>query len=128
MTPAAKTYSRRMLAFAIAYTVALLGVNVLDDMLDLSTPVRIALALIPVAPAAFAMFAIISFVRAMDEVQARIITESVLIAAVIVSLGTFTYGMLRGAVELPAIEAFWYLPALIAVAGLAQVFVARRYR
>lgn len=128
MTSAAKTYTRRMLVFAVAYTVAILGVNLADNMLDLSAPVRIALALIPVAPAAFAVFAIISFVRAMDEVQARIVTESVLIAAVIVSLGTFTYGMLRGAVELPAIEAFWYMPALIAVAGIAQVFVARRYR
>ncbi len=128
MTSAAKTYTRRMLVFAVVYSAAILGVNLADNMLDLSAPVRIALALIPVAPAAFAVFAIISFVRAMDEVQARIITESVLIAAVIVSLGSFTYGMLRGAVELPAIEAFWYMPALIAVAGLAQVFVARRYR
>lgn len=128
MTRAARTYTTRMIAFGVIYTVAIFGVNWLDALLSPGPGVRVALALIPVLPAGFMVFAVVAFVRAMDEVQARIVTESVLIAAMIVSLGSFTYGMLRGAIELPVIEAYWYLPALIAASGLAQIFVTRRYR
>lgn len=128
MTRAARTYTARMIVFAVTYTVAIFGVNWLDALISPGPAARIALALIPVLPAGFMVFAVVAFVRAMDEVQARIITESVLIAAMAVSLASFTYGMLRGAIELPVIEAYWYLPALIATAGVAQIFVTRRYR
>ena len=127
MTPA-KRYSTRMMIFMVAYTVSIIGVNLIDNARTLSPVVRIGLALIPVLPAMFAVFAIVSFVRDMDEVQARIITEAVMIAAVVVSLASFTYGMLRGAVELPAIEAYWYMPALFAVTGASLPLVSRRYR
>lgn len=128
MMTAAKRYTMRMVIFAIAYTAAIFGINVIDNAFDLPAPARIILSLIPVAPAVFCIFAIVSFVRDMDEVQSRIITESVMIAAITVSIASFTYGMMRGAVELPVIEAYWYLPALIAATGASQPFVSRRYR
>lgn len=128
MTQAAKTYTARMIVFAVTYTVAIFGVNWIDGLLSPGPAVRVPLALVPVLPALFMVFAVVAFVRAMDEVQARVVTESVLIAAMVVSLASFTYGMLRGAVELPPLEAYWYLPALIAAAGVAQIFVSRRYQ
>ncbi|MEQ8406270.1 MAG: hypothetical protein RKE49_14335 [Oceanicaulis sp.] len=128
MTKAAKRYTRRMAIFAVVYAAAIFGVNLIDDALALSAPARVGLALIPVLPALYMVFAVISFVRDMDEVQARIIMESVLAGAAIVSLASFTYGMVRGAVELPAIEAYWYLPALAACSGLAQIVIVRRFR
>ena len=128
MTEAAKTYTRRMVIVFAIYTVSIVGLGWLDNQLQLAQPLRIVLALIPVLPVLACVGVIVAFVRSMDEVQARIVLESSLIGAVLVAVGTFTYGMLRGVTELPAIDEVWYLPAFIGVSGLAQIFVRQRYQ
>lgn len=128
MTSAAKTYLRRMLVIFTLYTVLLFGAAWLDNHLTLSQPVRIILVLLPVLPVLACIVTIIAFVRAMDEVQARIVLESALIGAILVAVASFTYGMLRGVTDWPGIYEFWYLPAFIAVSGIAQIFVKRRYQ
>ena len=70
MTPAAKTYLRRMLIVMGAYMVLLFGAVWADNQLDLAQPVRIILSLLPVLPVIACIGTIIAFVRAMDEVQA----------------------------------------------------------
>jgi hypothetical protein len=127
MTPAAKTYTKRMVLVFVVYTIAIFGAGVIDNRLDLDQPLRVALAIIPVLPVLACVWVIVAFVRAMDEVQSRIVLESALIGAVLVAVLSFTYGMLRGVTELPAIDEVWYLPAFIAVSGLAQIFVRQRY-
>jgi hypothetical protein len=128
MTPSSKTYMRRMLLVFTAYTVLLLGAGWLDNQFELAQPVRILLSLLPVAPVLACIATIIAFVRSMDEVQARIVLESALVGALMVAVASFTYGMLRGVSELPAIAEVWYLPAFIGVSGLAQLWVKRRYQ
>jgi hypothetical protein len=128
MTPAAKTYMRRMLIVMTTYMVLLFGAVWLDNTFDLAQPVRVLLSLLPVLPVIACIWTIIAFVRAVDEVQARIILESSLIGAIVVAVASFTYGMLRGVVELPGIYEVFYLPAFIAVSGVAKVFVKRRYQ
>lgn len=128
MTEAARRYTGRMAVAAVLYTVAVIGVNVLDNRVDLAQPVRIALSLVPVLPALGMFAAIITFVRAMDEVQQRIVHESAIVSGLIVGFASFTWGFLEGAMALPDISMVWILPALIAVQGLAMPFVRRRYR
>ncbi|WP_440959445.1 hypothetical protein ACFELO_04860 [Oceanicaulis sp. LC35] len=128
MTPAAKTYMRRMLIVMGAYMVLLFGAVWADNHLELSQPLRIVLSLLPVLPVIACIGTIIAFVRAMDEVQARIVLESTLIGAIVVAVASFTYGMLRGVTDWPGIYEVWYLPAFIAVSGIAQIFVKRRYQ
>lgn len=128
MTPSSKLYMRRMLIVFAAYTVLILGAGWLDNQYELAQPLRIVLSLAPVLPVLACIATIIAFVRAMDEVQARIVLESALIGALAVAVASFTYGMLRGVSELPAIAEVWYLPAFIGVSGLAQVWVKRRYQ
>ena len=65
----------------------------------------------------------------MDELQRRIQSEAILIAAGVVGFGSFAYGFLEGAKVLPSIPGalLWILPAMIAVWGLALPYVSRRY-
>ena len=112
----------------VFYTVTVVGINLLDDQFTLPQWFRITMSLAPILPAVLMVFAVIAFVRSMDEVWQRIITESSLASAIIVGLGCFTYGFLQGAMVLPDISLLWVWPALIAVQGIAMIFVKRRYQ
>lgn len=122
----ARKYTIRMLLIFVFYTAAVFGINLLpaDDM---APWMRVALSMVPVIPAIVMIFVILDFVRVMDEVHQRVITESCLVALVIVGLLSFSYGFVEGAVDLPEISLIWVFPALIGTAGLAQLFVRKRY-
>lgn len=128
MTEAARRYTWRMAVAAVLYTAAVIGVNLIDAQAELAQPVRIALSLLPVLPAILMLVAIITFYRAMDEVQQRVISESTIVAALVVGFASFTWGFLEGAMTLPDISLIWVLPALIGVQGLAMPFIRRRYQ
>jgi len=128
MTKAAQTYMRRMVVIFTVYTLLIVGAGLLDNRVELAQPIRILLVLLPVIPVIACIATIVAFVRAMDEVQSRIVLEAALIGAVIVAVVSFTYGMLRGVTDLPGVYEFWYLPAFIAVSGIAKLFVRRRYQ
>lgn len=128
MTPAAKRYTRRFVFWMIVYSVAVLATSFVNDTYDLPRAATIAVALAPVVPTLFALREFLIFWRAMDEVQARINAEAILIAAGVVGFGSFAWGWVELWLRLPFIPMIWILPALIASWGIARVFVARRYR
>lgn len=123
----AHIYTVRMIITFIAYTVLLVGANLLDRHADLAQWQRIAISLLPVLPAIAMIFVILSFVRTMDEVWQRIITEAALISAGIVGIGTFTLGFMEGIMPLPDDILIWIWPAMIAIHGIATQFVKMRY-
>ncbi len=127
MNPAAKRYTRRFLFWMLIYSVTVLVMTGLQDRLEIPDPARIALALLPVLPTLMALREFIIFWRAMDEVQARINGEAILIAAGFVGFGSFAWGWVELWMDFPAIPMIWILPALIAAWGIARVFVSRRY-
>ncbi len=127
MNPQAKTYRGRMIAIAIAYTASVIGMNLADMAWELSQPVRIGLSLVPVIAAFLMLPTILAFIRSWDEVQQRIITEAALMGSAVVGFGTFTYGFLLGAIDLPTIHPTLILPALILTTSLAHPLVRRRY-
>lgn len=120
-------YTRRMLLVFTTYTAFLIGVNVIDGAYDLPQSVRIGLSLLPVLPAIAMIGVILAFVRTMDEVWQRIMSESTLVSAGIVGIGTFTLGFLEGVITLPSDLLIWILPAMIGIQGVAMTFVKRRY-
>ncbi len=126
-TSEAKAYFGRMIFISILYTLSVIGVNLLDAAQDLSQPVRIGLSILPVIPAFFMLLAILAFVRSWDEVQQRILTEGALIGSALVGFGTFTYGWMQGAIDLPPIHASFILPMLILATWLSSVVIKRRY-
>jgi len=85
------------------------------------------LALSPVIPALFGLYAVLTFYRAIDEFQKRVIAEAMLIATLLVGFGTFAWGFLEGAMDLPAIPTIWIFPALIGTYGLMACLLKWRY-
>ena len=128
MRPEAKQYMQRMAIVSILYVVAVVGINVIDDAMTLATPVRVILSLLPVLPAVGMLVVMVIFVRSMDEFHRRVISEATLIAAIVVGLGTFTYGFIQGALDWPDIPTIWIMPSLIAVQGVATFIVRRWYQ
>ncbi|MEM9495321.1 MAG: hypothetical protein AAGA09_04915 [Pseudomonadota bacterium] len=120
-------YVVRMISVFAAYMGFLFGGAILDARYDLQQWQRIALSLAPVIPAIVMIFVILSFVRTMDEVWQRIVTESTLIAACIVGIGTFTLGFMEGVVDLPDGILIWVWPAMIGIQGAAMWIVRLRY-
>ncbi|RFB01578.1 hypothetical protein DX908_14955 [Parvularcula marina] len=110
----------------VVYVASVVGINLIDSE-NMSASARIALSLIPVLPAIAMVFVIIRYVRRIDEVQQRIITEACLVSLIIVGLACFTYGFVEGAVSLPEISLIWVFPSLIGTAGISLPFVRLRY-
>jgi hypothetical protein len=128
MTPASRRYTFAFLGFMGCYAGVVVGAPFLDRAFELSQPVRLVLALAPVVPALLGLREFIIFLRSMDEVQARIQFESLLIAAATVAFAAFSWGFVEGWMEVPDISLLWVLPAMIAVWGLILPLVSRRYR
>ena len=89
---------------------------------------RIALALAPMAPIAYFVYAFVAFYRSRDELQRRKIAEATIASVLVVGLATFAWGWLALADLLPPLHSLWTLPALCAAFGTASWFVDRRYR
>ncbi|MCR9130572.1 MAG: hypothetical protein NXI12_13715 [Alphaproteobacteria bacterium] len=128
MKPAARRYTFAFTGFMMCYSGLVLGVPFLDRAFELSSPVRLLLALAPVVPALFALREFVIFLRAADEVQARIQSEAILITAGVVAFASFAWGFVEGWMEVPDLSFIWILPAMVAVWGCALPFVTRRYR
>ena len=128
MKPAAKRYTFAFTGFMMCYSGFVLGVPFLDRAFDLAPPVRLVLALAPVIPALLALREFVIFLRAADEVQARIQSEAILIAAGVVAFSSFAWGFVESWMEVPDLSFIWILPAMVALWGLVLPFVSRRYR
>lgn len=120
-------YRNRMIIVFSIYTLLVLTSKYLDSQYDLSLIQRILLSVLPVVPAATSIFVMINFVRTMDEVWQRIISESTLISAGVVGVVTFTLGFLEGVIELPDGILIFVLPAMFMVYGVALPLVRMRY-
>lgn len=127
MTPAAKTYLRDFGLAILLYGLAILGVNLVAEAIEMPRAALIALALLPVLPALLALRAVLVFSRSWDELQRRKTLEATLVSFLVVGFGSFAWGFAEGVPGIPRLPAIWILPALIGVQGLAQIFVAKRY-
>ncbi|MGY6627423.1 MAG: hypothetical protein ACXIVL_02815 [Oceanicaulis sp.] len=128
MTQAAKRYTVWFLFWMMMYSAVLIGGTIAHNRLDLDGLAALAVAVAPVLPTLMALREFVIFLRAMDEVQARIQSEAILIAAGVVGFGSFAWGFVESRVEVPDVSLIWILPAMVAVWGLALPFVSRRYK
>lgn len=117
----------RTLGAAALYGIVIVGVNLIDNAFKLPSWSRVLVALLPVIPAIMLLVMLLARVRALDEVQQRIVTESALAAAGAVGLASFAWGLIEEAVSLPEVSLIWVLPAMIAVFGITKPYVRRRY-
>ncbi|WP_028918340.1 hypothetical protein [Pseudoxanthomonas sp. J35] len=126
-----RRYTRELLLAMGAYVaVLLLSVTVLKRV-DMDPALRAVVALLPVPPIAFALRAIVRYIRDVDELQQRIELEAVSIATAFVCLLYMSGGFLQAAkvIDVPASAAMiWVFPLVCFAYGLAKVAVSRRYQ
>ncbi|WP_262693461.1 hypothetical protein [Kordiimonas aquimaris] len=126
MKLSAKRYMRDTIVSFSLYGLILFAVNTYLYAYDADGWLPVALAFLPMLPILYFARAIIIFSRTWDELQKQIAFEATVVALFVVGLGTFSYGFLEG-VGFPVLQTIWIMPLLIAVQGLAQFIIARRY-
>ena len=95
-----------------------------------ATALRVLLTLAPVVPVALAGRAIVRFVRDSDELQRRIMLEGAALAALVLTMGSFSLGLLVSAGLLPMradLALIMILPAYSGLYGLFAGLASRRY-
>jgi hypothetical protein len=121
-----RRYIRRFIGAMVAYALLLpVCIWLMRQVGD--SPVRYLLALLPVVPVAFGLWAFIRYLGEMDEMQRRIQFEAFGFSLGCTALVTFTLGFLERA-DFPQIGMVWVLPMMIAFWGIGSALAARRYR
>lgn len=127
MTDVNKQYARRFLGGMIAYVVILpISLVLLNQLPDAPNWFRLLVALLPVLPTGFIVWAMVQYVRDLDELQQRIQLEAFSWSLGATGLVTFTLGFAENA-GLPSIGLIWVLPMMFAFWGIGQVIARRRY-
>jgi hypothetical protein len=91
------------------------------------SPLRFLLAVLPVVPSAFAMWAAIRYFRGLDELQRRIQFEGLAFSFLATCLIALSWGLLQNA-GLPHADVIWVAPLLIALWGVGTCIALRRYQ
>jgi hypothetical protein len=127
MNDVSKLYTRRMIMAAVAYTVLILATRVLlrGDLAE--SPISPIIALLPILPVFFGVFALMSFVRSVDELQQKIQLEAMAFSLGVTGLITFALGLVEGT-GLPFISMTWVLPMIVALWGIGLAIATRRYQ
>jgi hypothetical protein len=121
-------YAREFFPAMLAYVLILLLVWPLVEHVQ-HPAARVAIALLPVAPVAFVVRAMVRLMLASDELERRMQLEAISIASLSVGLLSFSAGFLQAAGVLHLQAALmWVLPALFLAYGLAMWWARRRYR
>ena len=90
-------------------------------------PIKTLVALAPLIPATFALFAYLRFVSRMDELGQRIQLEALAFGFGAAGMLTFAYGFLENA-GFPQLSYIWVFPSMIALWGIGGAIAAYRYR
>ena len=130
VTAVHRQYLREFLPAMGAYVLAVFASLLLLKNID-APATRALVALLPVLPIAFALRAIMRYVRNVDEMQQRIELEAIAFATAFVSLLYLAGGFLQLArvIDLHAGTAMaMVFPLVCGVYGIAKPVVARRFR
>lgn len=127
MSQVSNAYMRRMMIAAIGYTVLIIATRLLlrGDMAD--SPFAPVIALLPILPVLFGVFALMSFVRSIDELQQKIQLEGMAFSLGVTGIITFALGLVEGT-GIPQIGMIWVLPMMCALWGIGVAIATRRYQ
>lgn len=122
-----RRHKMELTASLVLYAVVLVGSI---ELLKLDPPpaLRIALALAPVVPIVLVMWSSFRHITRVDELQRRILTESLAIAAGGTAFIGLTYFFLEGDAGFPRLPAWWAWVSVGAIWAIASFILRRRYR
>ncbi len=121
------TYMRRMASTAVVYVVAVMGVTLLINNVTLPFFIKVGLALLPMLPIIYGIWAYSSFVDELDELQRLIQSKAIIFAAGLTSILTIGYGFLEAYADFPTIGLLWVFPIMVFLWGLGQFIYGRTY-
>ena len=122
MAKNARLYMFRFGGSMLAYMLVLIDSVTWLNGSEAGPVVRGTVALLPVIPGLFALWAVIVFYRSLDEFKQRLLAEAMIISALLLGFGSFAYGFLEGALGLPPIPTIWIFPSLIGLWGFVGCF------
>lgn len=122
-----KTYMREYLTAMIAYAVVLLVSVFVLKQGPSEAWWHIPLALTPVIPILFALWAFLRFFHRIDELQRRIQLEALALSFGATCVMTFSYGALEYA-GFPALNWTWVPSFMMAFWGIGTAIASLRYR
>lgn len=127
MTDNSRQYSKRFIIGMIAYVVIIpISLILLNQLSEMPMPIRLVIALLPVLPAIFMMWAMVDYVRGLDELQQRIQLEAFSWSLGATAIVTFTLGFAENA-GISSVGLLWVFPMMIVFWGIGQVIARRRY-
>lgn len=109
------------------YAAVLVGSNALLAI-EPEPPWRIVLALTPVVPIGLVLWASFRRITGLDELQRRILTESLAIAAGGTAFFGLTYTFLEGDAGFARLPSWWAWVSVGAIWLVASLLLRRRYR
>src|SRR5690606_21586116 len=115
-----------MAAYLVLLVLSLWLLKRVDDQ-----ALRAIVALLPVAPIALVLRAIIRYIRDTDELQRRIELDAVSFSTALVSLLYMSGGFLQlaGVIDVPSgVAMIWVFPLVCVIYGFAKALVSRRFR
>jgi hypothetical protein len=126
MNKAARAYLIEFGSAMVAYSIVLIvSISILNA--NPHAPWRVAVALAPVVPVCFALWAFMRSLGRMDELQQRIQLHAIGFGFGASAILTFSYGFLEN-VGFPHISWIWVMPLMIALWGIGGAVAAWRYR
>jgi hypothetical protein len=123
--PAAKYSAAMPISLTLYAIVLVVSLSLLKAGVE--GPWKYVIAVLPVLPALGIPLAVVSFCRAMDELQLRIQLESLAFGFALAAVATFTYGFLQNA-GLPDVSWVWVWPVMAVCWIVGQLAARRRYR
>ncbi len=123
---AGRSYLREFGSAMLAYSIAV-PVSLYILQANPGASWRVLIALLPVVPALFALWAFVRYLGRTDELQRRIQLEGLALGFGGAGILTFSYGFLEN-VGFPHLSYIYVFPLMIALWGVGVAFANRRFR
>ena len=126
-----KQESRSVARFAISISllmVLVIGVSAALERLELATPIRLALAALPVAAYVWCLVSYVGLVRQADELQRRIHFEALAVAFPSTAIALFAAEYLRKAGAISQFKPDYILMLMLVFWGIGLLLAVRRYQ
>jgi hypothetical protein len=123
-----RAYATRLAMWLVLYAGLLFGsLTLIDRNLVAWLPLRVALGLSPMIAGFGILFLVMGRYRSADELQQKIMAESLMFAFGATAIITFSYGFLQRTAGAPELSYFWVWPVMGSAWLLGSVIAQRRY-